>query len=44
MRGPSCMGFCSVPGPLQTVQKADFWSVILALQAAEAIGGWRSGS
>ena len=25
----SCRGFCSVPGPLQTVQLAQFWSVIL---------------
>ena len=26
-------GFCSVPGPLQTVQRAELWGVILALQA-----------
>ena len=30
----SCRGHCSVPGPLQTVQRAEFWGVILALQAA----------
>ena len=29
--------FYSVLGPLQTVQRAEFWCVILALQAAEAI-------
>ena len=28
----SCLGFCSLPGPLQTVQRAEFWGV-LALQA-----------
>ena len=26
-------GFLSVPGPLQTVQRAELWGVILALQA-----------
>ena len=26
----SCRGYCSVPGPLQTVQRAEFWGVILA--------------
>ena len=30
-------GFCSFPGPLHTVQRADLWGVILALQASEAI-------
>ena len=30
----SCRGYCSVPGPLQTVQRAEFWGVILALQAS----------
>ena len=29
----SCGGFCSVPGPLQTVQRAKFWG----LQASDAI-------
>ena len=29
----SCRGYCSVPGPLQSVQKAELWGVILALQA-----------
>ena len=33
----SCRGFCSVPGPLQTVQRAEMWSVILALQTSRAI-------
>ena len=34
----SCCGYCSVLGPLQTVQRADFWEVvILALQAADGI-------
>ena len=33
----SCRGYCSVPGPQQTVQRAEFWSVILALQAADAV-------
>ena len=27
----SCRGFVSVPGPLQTVQRAELWGVILAL-------------
>ena len=30
-------GFCSVPGPLQSVQRAEFWSVILALQANDGV-------
>ena len=30
-------GFCSLPGPLQTVQRAEFWSVVLALQATNAV-------
>ena len=33
----SCRGFCSLPGPLQTLQRAEFWDVILALQAADGI-------
>ena len=33
----SCRGFCSVPGPLQTVQRAEFWGVILSLRAADGI-------
>ena len=28
----SCRGFCFVPGPLQSVQRAEMWAVILALQ------------
>ena len=27
----SCGGFCSVPAPLQSVQRAEMWGVILAL-------------
>ena len=30
----SCRGFCSVPGPLQFVQRAEIWGVILALQSS----------
>ena len=30
-------GFCSVPGPLQSVQRAEFWGVILALQANDGV-------
>ena len=33
----SCRGFCSVPGPLQSVQTAEMWSVILALQSSGAV-------
>ena len=33
----SCRGFVSVPGPLQTVQRAELWVVILALQSADAV-------
>ena len=29
----SCRGFCSVPGPLQSVQRAEMWGVIWALQS-----------
>ena len=32
-----CRGFCSVPGPLQTVQRAEMWGVILALQTSRAV-------
>ena len=32
-----CRGFCSVPGPLQSVQRAELWSVILALQTFRAV-------
>ena len=27
----SCRGFCSVPGPLQSVQRAEMWGVILTI-------------
>ena len=33
----SCRGFCSVPGPLQSVQRAEMWGVILALQSSGAV-------
>ena len=33
----SCRGFCSVPGPLQSVQRAEMWRVILALQSSGAV-------
>ena len=33
----ACRGFCSVPGPLQSVQRAEFWGVILALQANNGV-------
>ena len=33
----SCKGFCSVPGPLQSVQRAEMWGVILALQSSGAV-------
>ena len=33
----SCIGFCSVPGPLQSVQRAETWGVILALQTSRAV-------
>ena len=33
----SCRGFCSVPGPLQSVQRAEMWGVISALQSSGAV-------
>ena len=33
----TCRVYWSVPGPLQTVERAEFWEVILALQAADAV-------
>ena len=33
----ACRGFCSVPGPLQSAQRAEFWCVILALQAFDGV-------
>ena len=33
----ACRGFCSVPGPLWTVQRAELWCVILALQASDGV-------
>ena len=32
-----CRGFCSVPGPLQSVQRAEMCCVILALQSSRAV-------
>ena len=34
---PACRGFCSVPGPYQSVQRAEMWGVILALQSSGAV-------
>ena len=34
---PSCRGFCSVPGPFQSIQRAELWGVILALQSSGAV-------
>ena len=33
----SCLGLSSLLGPLQTVQRAEFWGVVLALQATNAV-------
>ena len=33
----SCKGFCSVRGPLQSVQRAEVWGVILAVQSSGAV-------
>ena len=33
----SCTGFCSVPGPLQSVQRAEMWGVIFALQTSRSV-------
>ena len=33
----SCRCFVSVPGPLQTVQRAELWEVTLALQSSDAV-------
>ena len=35
--GEGCRLFCSVPGPLQSVQRAELWGVILALQACTPV-------
>ena len=32
-----CRGFSSVPGPLKTVQRAEMWGVVLALQTSRAV-------
>ena len=34
---PACRGFCSVPGLYQSVQRAEMWGVILALQSSGAV-------
>ena len=36
----SCRAFVSVPGPLQTVQRAELWGVILALQSSQGCACW----
>ena len=33
----SCRGFVSFPGPLLTVQRAELWGVIAALQSSDAV-------
>ena len=33
----SCRGFYSVPGPLQSIQRAEMWGVIWALQSSGAV-------
>ena len=33
----SCRDFCSVPGPLQSVQRVEMWGVILSLQSSGAL-------
>ena len=30
--GEACRLYCSIPGPLQTVQRAEIWRVLVALQ------------
>ena len=35
--GLSCKAFFSVPRPLQTVQRAELWGVILALQSSDVV-------
>ena len=32
-----CRVFCSVPGPLQSVQRAETWGVILVLQPSRSV-------
>ena len=32
-----CRGFCSVPGPVQSVQRAEMWGVILAFHSSRAV-------
>ena len=34
---PSCRGFISVPGALQSVQRAEMWGVLLALQSSGVV-------
>ena len=34
---PACRGFCSVPGPYQSVQRAEMWGVILVFQSSGAV-------
>ena len=37
VRLEACRGFCSVRGPLQSVQRGEMWGVILALQSFSAV-------
>ena len=34
---PDCRGFCSLPGPLQSLKRSEMWGVILALQSSDAV-------
>ena len=36
-RGERCRMYCSVPGPLQSVQRAEIWEVLVALQGQIAL-------
>ena len=35
--GERCRMYCSLPGPLQTVQRAEIWGVLVALQGRTAL-------
>ena len=35
-----CRGFSSVPGTLQTVQRAEMWGVVLALTDLSCCSSW----
>ena len=38
--GEACRLYCSVPGPLQTVQRAEIWGVLVALQGCIRLACW----